>query len=232
MAYSSIREIIDKLNASGEPYLILRNFDNLYSEDIFMEGHGDIDILCAQSDRIAHVLGLQSSRPDRQDRLSDGTHFHTYVGDRYVSMDLRHVGDGYYCTDWQEEMLRTRILHSDGFFIMNSENLFYSLVYHAILQKKALSEEYRSRLETMAKDLGISLIDYDSKSFISILNKFLTVHNYCFTYTEDKYVPCRFHLVDKKLVKKNPRLYLRHLGFNLHVGTIDLLVKIKHVLHL
>lgn len=230
--YQNVKELIEKLNASGEPYLILRNFDNLYGEGIFMDGHGDIDMLCADSSKVARILELQSSRPDGRECLSDGTHFHTYVGGRYVSMDLRHIGDGYYCTSWQESMLKQRVLHTDGFYIMNPEDLFYSLIYHAILQKKGLSEEYKRRLRKMAEEIDVSLLCGNSKEFISLLDKFMANRHYRYTYTKDICVPCRFHLVEKSLIERNVKLYFRHFLFNLHGMIIEFLIKIKHAFHL
>ena len=47
--YRSFQEVINILNASGAPYLVLRNFDNRLEKEMYQDGHGDVDILVADS---------------------------------------------------------------------------------------------------------------------------------------------------------------------------------------
>ena len=43
--YNNIRELFDFLNDNCE-YLVLRNWDELFNESIYSNGHEDIDVLC------------------------------------------------------------------------------------------------------------------------------------------------------------------------------------------
>ena len=60
--YRSFQEVINILNASGAPYLVLRNFDNLLEKEMYQDGHGDVDMLVADSRQVAlnHTAGLST----------------------------------------------------------------------------------------------------------------------------------------------------------------------------
>lgn len=227
--YTNIQEVIDRLNSQQTPYLILRNYDNLLSNEIYMDGHGDIDILCAASKPIVEALHAMTNRKDQNGFIGDGTHYHIYVSNQPVSIDLRYIGDGYYCNKWQEEMLKKRISHK-GFYVMDAINHFYSLVYHAILQKKSLSEEYQSRLLSMAATLQISLPSQDEKGLLKVLENFMKLNGYTYTYSIDHYIPLQFQKVNRQMITYNKERYWKHRRFKIKVGFIDLLVKIKHLI--
>ena len=227
--YTNIQEVIDTLNNQHTPYLVLRNYDNLLSNEIYMDGHGDIDILCTESKPIVEALHAKTKHKDQKGLIGDGTHYHIYVSNQPVSIDLRYIGDGYYCDKWQEEMLKHRVLHK-GFYVMDAINHFYSLVYHAILQKNALSEEYQSRLLSMAAALKISLPSQDEKGLLKVLEDFMKRNGYTYTYCIDHYIPLQFQKVNKKMIVLDEERYWKHWKFKVKISFIDLLVKIKHLI--
>ena len=105
--YRSFQEVINILNASGAPYLVLRNFDNLLEKEMYQDGHGDVDMLVADSRQIVDILKAQtySSHGD------DGTHYWIQIDGKKVSLDLRYVGDGYYC----EKCNNLEVININGF---------------------------------------------------------------------------------------------------------------------
>ena len=150
MEYANFRDVLEVLHRNQILYVILRNYDNLLEQKVYMDGHGDVDMLVEDSYKVADLLGAKTY----QMHGDDGTHYYVIVNRQRVSLDLRHIGDGYYCKRWQQDMLKRRVKYN-GFYVMNVEDYFYSLIYHAILQKPIFSEEYRNRLSIMAKQLGI-----------------------------------------------------------------------------
>ena len=58
--FQNIQSFVDALNNSGVPYLVLRNYENLLSPDIYVDGHGDIDLLCADSRLLAEKVGART----------------------------------------------------------------------------------------------------------------------------------------------------------------------------
>ena len=227
--YSSIKEVVDLLNISNVPYLILRNYENLLNDEIYVSGHEDIDLLCEKSEDIVRVLNAEQSDFHKKGLVKDRTHYYIYIANKKVDLDLRHLGDGYYCEQWERDMLRTRVLYN-GFYVPNKGDYFYSLTYHAILQKKVLTEEYKGRLWTMAKELQISLETKEEQTFIKALEKFMSNKGYVFTYTSDFYIPLQFQKVRKQMVVIDCRLQFQHFLFHTKVRFIEALVKVKHLL--
>lgn len=205
--YNSIVEIFKILNQNNIDYLILRNFENLLDDRIYVGGHEDIDFLVADSKEVIKALGAISNR-----KYEDFTHYHIYVGGNRVNLDLRSVGDGYYCENWQKEMLQNK-KQKECFYIMSDEDYFYSLIYHAIIQKKKFSEEYQQRLTLMGKALGLRIETNTQECFILCLEEFMVHKEYKYSYTEDPSIPLRFNLVKKKLIQKDFRRQFRRIIF-------------------
>lgn len=193
--FDSVYSVIKALNDNKAVYLILRNFENLLNEEIYVGGHEDIDILCQSSDEIIVILGAISNRPKE-----DKTHYHIFINNNRVNLDLRSVGDGYYCTRWQEDMLHNRKVNC-GFYVMNEIDYFYSLIYHAIIQKRIFTEEYRQRLTDMSKKMGLHQNEYTKEEFIKELEKFMKFNSYTFDYTRDPSIPLQFSLVSNSLIR-------------------------------
>ena len=64
--------------------------------------------------------------------------------------------------------MKKRILHSGGFYIPNKEDQFYTILYHAIYQKKVIAEKYKKKLSVLAEELGMKQI---SNSYFDDFNK-------------------------------------------------------------
>lgn len=224
--YRNFQEVIDILNENKLSYIILRNYDNILEEEMYMNGHGDVDMLVADSKIVKDVLNAQEY-PYHGD---DGTHYYVEVNGQRVSLDLRHVGDGYYCTKWQNDMLNRKVLNQ-GFYVMSPEDHFYSLIYHAIIQKPQFSEEYKNRLVKMGSDLGIHLSeDNKTNDFIKLLEQYMIKNGYFYTYPHDIYVPLHTKYITRKLIEKDSNLYIRHWIFDSKCSLIYLAVKLKHLL--
>lgn len=219
--FKNVQQVIDKLNADGINYLILRNYECLLDDKIYVGGHEDIDILCETAASIVSSVGAISNR-----KREDNTHYHIFVGGNRVYLDLRSIGDGYYCEEWQREMLRNKKVHN-GFYVMSEEDYYYSLIYHAIFQKKTFTEEYRLRLLEMSKNLGNRMTVYDRKHFIEDLCVYMKRHSYKFVYAEDPSIPLNFSEVDSKLVEINLRRKCRCIYHHFKKNIVAQLAKIK-----
>ncbi len=226
--FTSIVDFFQTLNDAGIRYLVLRNYENLLEPEMYVGGHGDIDLLCDDSQAIVHLVDAKPLTPDRRNLCGDGIHYSIDVDGHSVQLDLRQVGDGYYCRRWEKELLERRVKH-DCFYVMSNEDYFYTLTYHAILQKRSLSEEYRSRLLEMARKLELTVDEPSEKGLLILLESHMRAHDYRYSYSQDHMVPNRFNLVDEKLIEKDRWLQLHHLGFDFMVKAIEWLVKIKHI---
>lgn len=227
--YQNIQSFVDALNNCSVPYLVLRNYENLLSPEIYVDGHGDIDLLCADSRLLAEQVGARTYHDKVKEVCDDGVHYYVLIAGKQVSLDLRSIDDGYYCTEWQKEMLERRILR-DGFYVMNDYDYLYSLIHHAILQKRTFSEEYRSRLTEMCKRLHVNMTDDSIRGFMMLLEEYMEKHGYTYTYPTDIFVPLNKKYISSRLLESNVSLAYKHWAFDTRVSFVDFLVKIKHLL--
>lgn len=227
--FHDIQSFVHALNQSEMPYLVLRNFENMLSPEIYMDGHGDIDLICADSRALAKSVGAMAYTNKVKEICDDGVHYYVMIANKHVSLDLRSVGDGYYCQQWQKDMLERRVM-KDGFYVMEEHDYFYSLIHHAILQKRSFADEYRTRLTEMCKRLQIHLTDDTPQSFIKLLEAYMAEHGYTYTYPTDTFVPLNTKYITSSLLEKNTSLAFKHWKFDMRVSLIECIVKMKHLL--
>lgn len=228
-SYADISSFVNALNDSRIPYLIIRNYENMLSSEIFTAGHEDIDLLTTDSRQLASAVGAKAYTDKVKAVCNDGVHYYIIIGEKEVSLDIRSVGDGYYCTEWQRDMLERRIMMSN-FYVMEQYDYFYSLLYHAILQKRSFSREYSDKLKVMSDRLSIKLLDDTLCGFVRILEKYMQKNGYTYTYPTDTFVQLNTKYIDKELLQRNITLAYRHWKFDNRVRLIELLVNIKHAL--
>ena len=229
--FKSIADVFALLNEHHIRYIVLRNFEELENENIFIQGHPDIDLLCEDSAAVVRLLGVFSCRKVTPGKYGDGTHYYIFVQNRYVSLDLRHLGDDYYCAAWEKNLLETRVPHQ-SFYVPEPENLFYSLIYHAVFQKKVFSDEYRQRLNVMLRTLKVpepSRHQCGAADFVQLLEQYMTAHGYTYVYPKDSCVPLMKRWQNRHLLQISWSAYIPHLVFHTRVAIIELLVKIKHL---
>ena len=170
--WENLRQLFIRLNEKCH-YLILRNFEEIYSES-FLKDHPDVDFLCDNADSLIEV-----SKAFPRDAKSDRIHYYILIDHRKVPIDIRETGDGYYDRKWEKEMLEKRIMSPQGFYIMDEENYFYSLLYHSQIHKKTVSDDYRKRLHEMANR---QKIEYGEETGIKTLENFMRNKGYKYTY--------------------------------------------------
>ena len=145
--YESISRLFYVLNNSIN-YCVLRNYECLPNE-YTVEGHGDIDLLVENIQQMA-CLTLASPVFTEPYRV-----YHSIcIAGKEIPFDFRHVGDNYYDVKWESHILGHRRLEKNLFFIPSSEDLYYSLLYHAYIQKKEVKTDYLPKLQRYAKAIG------------------------------------------------------------------------------
>lgn len=189
--WESLNEFFDVLNENTN-YLVLRNYEE-FSEGDIVSDHPDIDILCADRDEfLEHVCS--ESRSSKEDKI----HRRIIINSKRVDLDVRHVGDGYYDTRWEQNMLETKRSFNGLCYIMNNENYYYSLLYHALIQKYEISPDYNERLSRMACDFEVA----DPLS-INTLESYMLIQGYKYTYPIFPGGIVNFAHVNKKMIEHN-----------------------------
>lgn len=165
--WKSLLEMFNELNYKNN-YLILRNFE-MYTKNILLEEHDDIDILCDDREKIIQTMGAEKINE------SDDIHFLVNIAETNIRVDIRWVGDTYYDEIWERNMLNTRIMYQGSFYVMNDENYYYSILYHEIFHKRELREDYIKRLIPLARKLRIQ---FDRDNLEETLKKYMKTKEY------------------------------------------------------
>ena len=185
--FKTVNEMFYTLNNCIN-YAIIRNYETL-PEEIYVNDHNDIDIVCDSIANAAYILNGEKVYPEDY-----RVHYKVKVEDKYAFFDLRHVGDSYYYYKMEQDILNTRIFNSKGFYTISDEMYFYALIYHAIVQKALFAEDYKLRLQKMnftGKELNID------EDYIAVLEKWLMEKGYIITKPIDESVQFNYSNIEK-----------------------------------
>lgn len=204
MGWNSIEEMFAALHSAKEEYIILRNYEEIDADNFYTSGHADIDFLARSGKRFASQIHAVP-----RFIADDGIHYKVSIADTDVVIDVRSVGDGYYDAAWERELLHKRVQLNNRFYISDKENYYYTLVYHAILQKKELTDDYLLRLNQMAEELGIRA--KSEQEHLVALERFMQGKGYSYTVPYDIWVPLRQELLDTHMVKRQLNVRIRDI---------------------
>lgn len=123
-------------------YLVLRGFEELPEHN----PAPDLDVLCWSYQRFASAAGAAQNRTMPFKGSVD-------IAGESVSLDMRFVGDKYYDPAWAQQMLQTKVLRK-GVYVPRDDHYFFSLLFHAKVQKPAVKPAYYGILESLAQRLG------------------------------------------------------------------------------
>lgn len=139
--WKSIEEFFYVLNNCID-YVILRNFEEM-PEKITMGKHGDVDFLCYN---LKQMVLLSNSKPvfRSKDRVRNVVN----IANEELFCDFRYIGDGYYDKQWEEDILSRRVFFKNLFYVPDERNLYYTLLYHALIQKNKIADDYVEKLKT------------------------------------------------------------------------------------
>jgi hypothetical protein len=173
--WNSLKELFFVLNNSIN-YVVLRNFEGL-PDQYTLEGHGDIDLLVEDYNYIKYLTGSKNVFPDSPLRV----HHVININNEEVPFDFRHLGDNYYDNTWENEILTSRVYTENEFYIPNEKNHFYSLLYHALIHKHKIADDYILKITEKGNEYGISTNEINSSDRIQLLNEFMTEQSYLYT---------------------------------------------------
>ncbi len=178
--YHSISELFYVLNNTIE-YVVLRNHEVL-PEEYTVEGHGDIDLLVANKNYAAY---LTLARPVFKE--SYRVYHIINIAGKEVPFDFRYVQDNYYCPKWEQDILKTRVMSKNLFYVPSPEHQFYSLLYHAYIQKWEIKPDYFPKLATYGEAINVTF-SKDVKDAVRLLDQFMLPRNYEYIRPNDKSV--------------------------------------------
>src|SRR6267142_437218 len=150
----TLNELLHTLNASID-YAVLRNFED-FPDNATMEGHGDVDLLCANTQEMAYIANASPLFQEPYRVLHQAM-----VGGKPILFDFRAVGDNYYDPVWAKDMIDRRVFSPKGFYHLGADDHFHSLLYHAAVHKPSIAPDYVTRLIELSRGKA----DLDRKAF-------------------------------------------------------------------
>lgn len=200
--WESIQELLYVLNHTCK-YVILRNFEG-FPDNIQLGEHSDVDILCR--DYMSTKLILNGEETTRRSCRVQNI---VRIGNSFVNVDLRHVGDNYLDKRWEEAVLDNRVFRPKGFYSPNESDYLYSLLYHALIQKPVISKDYIVRIKGICASAGMDPIDLENEdAALKTLTDFMRRNDYRFVEPKDYTVGYNFRKVHQKAGAYRTFLYL------------------------
>ena len=117
------------MNDIAFPYIVLRNFENL-PHNVEMGEHSDLDLLVYNLPHWKEVYP-NAERVHPAPRVQ----FKLPIGDTFVYVDARYLGDGYYPEIFEKALLHFRDWDNRGFFIPDPTHHKLALAYHVVHHK-------------------------------------------------------------------------------------------------
>ena len=185
--FDSLESLFYTLNHAID-YCVLRNFECL-PDRFFEQGHEDIDLLV---ENLSQMILLTSAKPISGER--GRVDYSIRVNGKNVPFDFRHIGDNYYDMAWERHILNNK-KQQRGFYIPGDEDLYYSLLYHAYIQKHQVKPDYYSKLEGYGSAIGVPF-SHDVQATILQLDTFMKDRGYEYIVPKDKTVVYNLHNLD------------------------------------
>ncbi len=223
--WASVDELFDVLNLTTQ-YVVLRSSETIVAtvEDL----SGDVDILCSNIGEFAAVANARNI-------WNSKNFFHVKIKGKDVLFDIRYVGDEYFDKDWQNNIIKNRVLTENNIYIPRADDHFFTHLYHACIHKPFIYEKYVAKLEKLAKSIGIERLNdscqNDKNYIIRLLKGYLLANKYKLSIPNDDnvYINIAFMSKLKKISKTKLFIRLRFAKLkNMPAKTMSALkVKIK-----
>lgn len=124
------------MNDTSFLYVVLRNWDSL-PYDVVLGEHSDLDLLVYDKEHFYELFPqakLEYPAPRVRTKIP--------VGNSFIYVDVRYIGDDYYPIDFERAILETREYNENGFYTPNPVHHRLALAYHAVHHKNFISKEY------------------------------------------------------------------------------------------
>ena len=163
--WDSILQLFYVLNNTVR-YAVMRGYGELASGDFI--DHGDTDIITDDYYNLWLIVNSPKKYADRKKPKAI-----VKIGDQSYLLDIwnNNIKDGYNYFDpiWAQNMLDCAI-EWNGMRILNPENDFYCLLYHCLINKGYIADDYLVKLMRYKQEFQLAENDWN-KILVDFLNK-------------------------------------------------------------
>ena len=176
--WETFEQLFTVLNGSLN-YIVLRNFEGFFDQ-LVSDEHLDIDLLVNNYQEARLVMNGKELYPCTNRVVNQ-----VLVAGEWVNFDLRSPGDGYMSHDWESDLLIDRIIYKDMYYRPNTEMYFYSLLYHSLVHKEKISDDYLNRFISMGLNSKVSCGMNGKVLIKEVLLGYMNVNKYVFAEPKD-----------------------------------------------
>ena len=148
--WKSLSELFYVLNNTVN-YVVLRGKNELLNNQ-FSDEHRDVDLLIDDYENTKYVINgiscCSKTRPHEKVAIADYDYY----------LDLWPVQKRYFDPLWCQEMLSNRVL-TNGYYFLDEKNEFYTLLYHCLIYKNKIADDYKQRISELQKKLSVDETD-------------------------------------------------------------------------
>jgi hypothetical protein len=211
--WPSLEILFSVLNETTK-YVVLRNYEG-FPSNYYLDKHGDIDLLVENQKDTAYLLNAKpvSSTKHRAQYMVN-------INYKTIRFDIRFVGDGYYDERWQRSILKKRVFRN-GFYTPSDYDHSYTLLYHALIHKNKVGNDYKEKLKSMG---------FNEREFHTTLQNFMKKMEYEYTEPYDLSVYYNFNILRKTITPRRA-LYLFTRNIVNYIKNITHKRLAKKVLH-
>ena len=157
-----IKQIFDKLTN----YVVLRGHDDLHKRIPLLKNSDDIDILLTEKNDLIKLCGNNI----------------VVINNERIKFDRRYIGDNYYDSKWQQNMIATKV-NRHFFYVLDEQNNYYATLYHSLIHKGQIHNKYEKLYKNFENK---HKLNSDILSRYYQLLKFMLRNNYTFTRAYDR----------------------------------------------
>ena len=178
--FDSLQDVFHELNSYPNlKWIVMRNFEDM-PHKVTIDEHLDVDLLVSDYYLVKRILDSSSATNDRYENGGNRILNYVIINNKKVLFDFRFVGDNYYDKKLEQEMLNTRIIHPNGFYIPNNNLHLHTLIYHALIHKSEISPTY---IEVFKK-YGLNDSEINRNSLKTKLDIFMKENRYSYVKPE------------------------------------------------
>ena len=172
--WDSLSQLFYVLNNTIQ-YVVLRNYE-LLPDSFDPSIHGDIDLLVENLNKIVYLANARKKFPENPSNVA----YYVPICNDEIQFDFRFLGDNYMDKRWEMEVLQSArefVLdsHPMGIMIMSPLHQYYTLLYHAYVQKIKIAPDYPAKLQTFATAIGATYkedVEYSMCQLLGFMKEF------------------------------------------------------------
>ena len=174
--WNNMAELLYVMNGTIN-YVILRNFEKMPNDF----DYNDVDLL-VEDQKLGYIFKKDFS-PEKDNARS----IPLKIGSNEIILNPKYFGDNYYDQKWEEDIIKRRILHKNGFYIPSKSDYFYTLLYHVIFHDRwkkiqSIRDDYKKLFLNLANELMFKdvteIVLNDKNISKKIIEKFLKESSY------------------------------------------------------